>query len=108
MLKLQCTSVLIKLIYCGAIQVITGLGTSEDELDADLQERLADAEHQQYTDDAINAVLLLAAQAEMAQLRASSAPQQASDQVCLTALLLGVLQDLYERSGYVSAVKKSL
>lgn len=60
-------------------QVITGLGTSEDELDADLQERLAEAEQQQYTDDALNAVLLLAAQAEIVQLRASATSTSAPD-----------------------------
>jgi hypothetical protein len=49
---------------------------SEDELDTELQERLLEADHQQYTDDAVNAVLLLAAQAELTQLRSAAAAQQ--------------------------------
>lgn len=51
------------------LQVILASGTTEQELDGDLQERLADAEHQQDTDASLNSVLVLAAQAEIDQLR---------------------------------------
>ncbi|CAK0760107.1 hypothetical protein CVIRNUC_002744 [Coccomyxa viridis] len=50
-------------------QVILAAGVSEQELDADLQERLAEAEHQQDTDASLNSILVLAAQAEIDQLR---------------------------------------
>ena len=51
------------------MQVILAAGVSEQELDADLQERLAEAEHQQDTDASLNSILVLAAQAEIDQLR---------------------------------------
>ena len=51
------------------MQVILASGTTEQELDSDLQERLAEAEHQQDTDASLNSVLVLAAQAEIDQLR---------------------------------------
>ena len=52
-----------------SVQVILAAGVSEQELDADLQERLAEAEHQQDTDASLNSILVLAAQAEIDQLR---------------------------------------
>ena len=51
------------------MQVILAAGVNEQELDADLQERLAEAEHQQDTDASLNSILVLAAQAEIDQLR---------------------------------------
>ena len=48
-------------------------GTTEQELDADLQERLAEAEHQQDTDASLNSILVLSAQAEIDQLRSAIA-----------------------------------
>lgn len=51
------------------MQVILASGTTEQELDSDLQERLVEAEHQQDTDASLNSVLVLAAQAEIDQLR---------------------------------------
>ena len=53
----------------GLMQVILASGTTEQELDSDLQERLVEAEHQQDTDASLNSVLVLAAQAEIDQLR---------------------------------------
>ena len=55
-------------MYC-RMQVILASGTTEQELDSDLQERLVEAEHQQDTDASLNSVLVLAAQAEIDQLR---------------------------------------
>ena len=51
------------------LQVILASGTTEQELDSALQDRLAEAEHQQDTDASLNSVLVLAAQAEIDQLR---------------------------------------
>lgn len=51
------------------LQVILASGSSEQELESDLQERLAEAEHQQDTDASLNSMLVMAAQAEIDQLR---------------------------------------
>lgn len=51
------------------MQVIMASGMVEQELDSDLQERLVEAEHQQETDASLNNVLVLAARAEIDQLR---------------------------------------
>ncbi len=66
---------------CMCQQVIAGLGTSEQELEVDIQERLADAEHMHTADEALNGALLVSARAVIAQLRASaaaSAPDEVS------------------------------
>ena len=55
------------------VQVVLASGTTQQELDADLQERLADAEHQQDTDASLNSILVLSAQAEIDQLRSTVA-----------------------------------
>lgn len=55
------------------MQVILASGATEQELDADLQERLAEAEHQQDTDASLNSILVLSAQAEIDQLRSAVA-----------------------------------
>lgn len=54
-------------------QVLTGLGTSEQEIEVDIQERLADAEQMHTADEALNGALLVSARAEIAQLRAGAA-----------------------------------
>ena len=65
------------------MQVILASGATEQELDADLQERLAEAEHQQDTDASLNSILVLSAQAEIDQLRSAVA---ASAQVQISFL----------------------
>ncbi len=58
-------------------QVIAGLGTTEEELEVDLQERLADAEHMHASDEALNGALLVSARAEITQLRTSGSSSAA-------------------------------
>ncbi|KAK9917759.1 hypothetical protein WJX75_007885 [Coccomyxa subellipsoidea] len=61
-------------------QIITGLGTTEEELEVDLQVRLADAEQLHASDEALNSALLLSARAEIAQLRSSNIAQAPLDE----------------------------
>ena len=75
----ECSPVLMLNMHT-MLQALTGMGSSEEELDVDLQSRLAEAKHEAATDDAINGVLLLSAQAQIAQLR------NATTQVCSTTL----------------------
>ncbi len=53
--------------------MLAGAGVSEEELEAELQERLADAERMQLQDDGVSAVLLLSAQAELGRMREAAA-----------------------------------
>ena len=78
------------------LQVILASGTSEQELDSDLQDRLAEAEHQQDTDASLNSVLVLAAQAEIDQLRnvITSSAQVKKGTICMCALQLVLLHCL--------------
>ena len=57
-------------------QVLAAQGVSEDELDAELAECLAEADRQAVSDEGVSSVLLLSAQAELRALR--SAPASAS------------------------------
>jgi hypothetical protein len=56
-----------------AAQVLAGAGVSEEELEAELQERLADAERMALQDEGVSAVLLLSAQAELGRMREAAA-----------------------------------
>lgn len=58
------------------------MGISEEELEMDLQERLADTEHLHTTDEALNSALLVSARAEISQLRAVVAAGPRIDEVC--------------------------
>jgi LDH2 family malate/lactate/ureidoglycolate dehydrogenase len=59
-------------------QVLAAQGVSEDELDAELAERLAEAERQAVSDEGVSTVLLLSAQAELGALRSSANTAAAS------------------------------
>lgn len=48
-----------------------------DDLDAELAERLAEAERQAVNDEGVSSVLLLSAQAELQALRSAGAPSPA-------------------------------
>lgn len=50
------------------LQVLLERGVAEEELDADVQEHIAEAARQQSSDDGVSAVLLLAAQAELGRV----------------------------------------
>ena len=74
-------------LACTCEQVIAGLGTSEQELEVGVQERLADAEQMHTADEALNGALLVSARAEIAQLRASAAASPPPDEVSFFVLV---------------------
>ncbi|EIE18143.1 hypothetical protein COCSUDRAFT_49368 [Coccomyxa subellipsoidea C-169] len=76
---------------CAQGSVIAGLGTTEEELEVDLQERLADAEHMHASDEALNGALLVSARAEITQLRTSGSSSAAQ------AAAAGEMASLRER-----------
>ena len=77
-------------------QVIAGLGVSEEEVDAELAERLLDIERLQQQDEGVSSVLLLAAQAELGRLRteltAATAAAAAAPPVAAEVRLRAALQ----------------
>lgn len=73
-------------VSCPFCQIITGLGTTEEELEVDLQVRLADAEQLHASDEALNSALLLSARAEIAQLRSSNIAQAPLDEASTSTL----------------------
>lgn len=58
------------------LQVLLSRGVAEEALDADVQEHLAEAAHQEHTDEGVSSVLLLAAQAELRKVRACCQTKQ--------------------------------